>query len=152
MGPADLSWGWTDSALTIVCDSPLPAGMLIQIDAACDGWFHGCDNFQIRIGRDTAAATVLDYYLRDCSSWTDPPRDRKDLLRQQDLKLSAGKTGDSTAVRYQTIVRIPRCDAYGLSLQRGKTLAIRLGLQTVTDRWVWEELLERNAMMKVALK
>ncbi len=152
MGPADLSWAWTDSALTIACDAPLPAGVLIQIDASCDGWFHGFDNFQIRIGRDTVAATVLDYYLRDCSSWTDPPRDRKDLLRPQDLKLIAGKTGDSTAVRYQTIVRIPRCDAYGLSLQRGKTIAIRLGLQTATDRWVWEELLERNAMMKVALK
>lgn len=152
MGAADLSWGWTDSALIIVCDAPRPAGMLVQIDASCDGWFHGFDNFQIRIGRDTAAATVLDYYLRDCSSWTDAPRDRKDLLKESELGVRATKTGDSTAVRYQTIVKIPKCDACGLALYRGKSIAIRLGLQAVPDRWVWEELLERNAMIKVVLK
>jgi len=146
------SWGWTDSALHIGCDAPLPVNLLIQIDAKCDGWFHGFDNFQIRVGRDTSAATVIEYYLRDCSSSTDPPRDRKDLLKPADLVTFASRTGDSTLVRYQTVVRIPRCDAYGLDLRRGKSIAVRLGCQSVADRWVWDELFERNDMMKVSLK
>jgi len=152
MGAADLFWAWTDSALWIACDAPRPASLLLQIDATGDGWFHGFDNFQIRIARDTSAAKVVEYYLRDCSSWTDPPRDRKDLLRPEDLNVIASKTGDSSAVRYQTFVLIPRCDAYGLDLRRGALIALRLGLQTSADRWVWEELLERNAMVKVRLK
>jgi hypothetical protein len=46
---------------------------------------------------------------------------------------------------------IPRYDQFGLTLGPGKKISIRVGIQTTDDRWVWEELFERNYMMQVEL-
>jgi hypothetical protein len=147
-----------------------PANLLFQIDALSDGWFHGFDNIQCRVGVTNDSAKVLDYYLRDCSSWTDPPTDRKEILKPADLRVEflispdlSGRPDTSSrrfdsaralplSLRYKMTVRIPRGDTYGFTLQPGKTIAIRIGLQTAADRWVWDEMFERNYMMPVQLQ
>jgi len=165
---AEVRCGWDSSALIVRYDADSPAHLLLQIDAEADGWFHGFDNLQIRIAFDGDSVSVVDYYLRDCSSWTEVPEDRKDLLPISDLLVqtrsmvdTAGvgadrQVNDTTAVqpptRYEMTVRVPRLDEYGLNLGEGKEIAFRLGVQTRADRWVWHELFERNAMMVVKLK
>ncbi|MCK5571390.1 MAG: hypothetical protein KAJ12_01455, partial [Bacteroidetes bacterium] len=164
---AQFRCGWDSAAITIHYDATSAANLLFQIDANCDGWFHGFDNLQIRIAYDGDTVRVLDYYLRDCSSRTEVPEDRKDILQISDLVVETRSYVDTTATsrsrqgndstaapqtRYTMTIRVPRLDEYGLDLATGKQIAVRLGLQTVSDRWVWRELLERNAMMVVELR
>ena len=161
---------WNDSALVFGYTSATPENMLIQIDANDDGWFHGFDNFQIRVSYNSDTVKTVDYYLRDCSSWVNPPKDRKDILKLSDLKVEARRVvagpenhraidrlrppdeGPDRKPRYILSIRVPRNDSYGLDLRKGKKIAIRIGLQTSDDRWVWNELSERNYMMQVELK
>jgi hypothetical protein len=164
---ARIRCGWDSTAITIHYDASSASNLLFQIDANCDGWFHGFDNLQIRVAHGGDTARVLDYYLRDCSSWTEVPRDRKDILQPGDLLVETGTYIDTIAAvrngpgidttaalqkRYTMTIRVPRLDEYGLDLVTGKRIAVRLGLQTVSDRWLWNELLERNAMMVVELR
>jgi hypothetical protein len=148
---AEIRWWWTADALWISSVTDRPEGLLVQIDAACDGWFHGFDNYQVRV-RDGVRPEDPEYYLRDCSSWTDPPHDRKDILSPSLLGVTSAAEGDSAHPRSVLTVRIPRDEAHGLRLAPGEELGIRIGVQTVNDRWMWEELCERNYMMKVRLR
>jgi hypothetical protein len=50
------------------------------------------------------------------------------------------------------LLSVSRNESYGLDLYPAKHIAIRLGVQTKEDRWVWDELFERNDMMTVELK
>jgi len=151
---ATFSAGWTETGLRFDCASDKPVNLLIQIDAENDGWFHGFDNFQIRILNDGDSAKAADYYLRNCSSWTDPPHDRRDILKLSDLQLIAQKpeSPKSSVRQYRISVVIPKNESYGLSMKSGKKIGIRLGVQTSTDFWVWNEMFERNYMMQVTLR
>ncbi|TSA24148.1 hypothetical protein D4R75_01945 [bacterium] len=53
---------------------------------------------------------------------------------------------------FAVVLRVPRNDRYGFRLERGKRFSIRLGVQSSTDLWVWEELYERNYMMQIELQ
>ncbi len=145
---------WQDSALLLSVLSDKPSTLLFQIDADNDGWFHGFDNFQIRILSYGDSAKLADYYLRDCSSWVNPPKDKRDILRTTDLVLSSEKLAQpkDSMYYYRLALRIPRTDRFGLQLVRGKKLSIRLGVQATMDLWVWDELFERNYMMQVELR
>jgi hypothetical protein len=146
---------WDDRFLYFKANTDKPANLLIQIDANNDGWFHGFDNFQARVMNNGDSTWVADYYLRDCSSWKDPPKDRRDILRRSDLIISSGiDTVHSPGgkVSYSVTVKIPRNDTYGLQLKPGKRMSVRFGLQTKTDLWVWDELFERNYMMQIRLQ
>ena len=146
---AELSLGWSDSTFLLSCISDKPANLLFQIDANNDGWFHGFDNLQIRVLNFGDSVKTADFYLRDCSSWTDPPRDRRDILKSDRLIVMQDRTTDN---RHLLTLKIPRDDRYGFNLRRGKKIGLRIGLQTVTDLWVWDELFERNDMMQVTLR
>jgi hypothetical protein len=127
-------------------------GFLLQIDATDDGWFHGFDNTQIRIRYTKDSTAVVDYYLRDCSSWSASPRDRKDILSASELPIfSDSHPLPGGLARTRLVIRIPGDNTYGPVLLAGKQMAIRIGLQTSEDRWVWKELFERNYMMTVRL-
>ena len=130
--------------------------ILLQIDGENDGWFHGFDNWQIRVACHPDSVTVIDYYLRDCSSWTDPPRDRKDILPAGELIAAPVNTHSFDSSYHGPLhglhIAIPAGNHYGLTLFRGKKMGIRIGIQTTDDRWVWNELFERNYMMQVELK
>ncbi|MFH0988795.1 MAG: hypothetical protein V1799_02125 [bacterium] len=141
---------WTDSSLILSTSSDKHVNILFQIDAQNDGWFHGFDNIQLRLHTAGDSMRVGDYYLRDCSSFTDPPRDRRDILHTSNLSLSLKR--DSKSRRYVMTIAIPKNELYGLTLAKGKKLGIRLGVQTTADLWVWEELFERNYMMSVELQ
>ena len=54
--------------------------------------------------------------------------------------------------RHTVTVRIPRRDDYHFNLTAGKRIAVRLGVQRDADRWVWQELFERNKMMVLELR
>ncbi len=147
---------WDDSFLyagyTTAVSEGDSIGFLFQIDASNDGWFHGFDNTQIRVRWSRDSATVLDYYLRDCSSWSEPPADRKEILRKEDLQVSAvSSEAPGIGRTVALVIRVPGNSRYGPFLHDGARQAIRLGLQTSEDRWVWNELFERNAMMSVSL-
>lgn len=148
---ATLYIAWSEWSLLLSYKVDKPANLLFQIDADNDGWFHGLDNFQIRLLHSGDSVKVADYYLRDCSSWTDPPRDRRDILKATELAVawSIPSPGND---QYEVTLTIPRNDKYGLTFVRGKKFSIRLGLQTSTDLWVWDELFERNYMMQVELR
>ena len=139
---------WDDRFLYFCAVTDKPANILIQIDAANDGWFHGFDNFQARVMNNGDSVWVADYYLRDCSSWTVSPKDRRDILRVSDLTISSTRTDSSRIVT----ILIPRNDKYGLNLVPGKQMSVRFGLQTKTDLWVWDELFERNYTMQITLR
>ncbi|MEK6756820.1 MAG: hypothetical protein AABZ02_11775 [Bacteroidota bacterium] len=141
--------GWNDSAFYISYRADKQVNVLFQIDADNDGWFHGFDNFQIRLVQTGDSVKVADYYLRDCSSWTDPPKDRRDILQTSDPTLTW--TSPSQGNYVATLV-IPRNERFGLKLAKGKRIGIRIGVQTATDLWVWDEMFERNYMMSVTLK
>ena len=151
---AQFSFGWQDSAFYFSASTNKPANVLLQIDADNDGWFHGFDNFQIRVLNNGDSIRVADFYLRDCSSSVNPPKDRRDILRITDLGIHSEILPASTDSAYtrRIVLRIPRNERYGLTLKQGKKLSIRLGIQTTTDFWVWEELFERNHMMQVELR
>lgn len=168
---AMISAGWTDSALYVSVEADKPSTFLLQIDGNADGWFHGFDNLQVRVSFTGAKPEVIDDYLRDCSSWREPPHDRKDVLKSSDLTVWGSLRSDTTHTsaleraagdssesifrveehRILTL-RIARQDVYGLSFTSGKHLAVRFGLQSVPDRWVWDELFERNSMMMLELR
>ena len=146
---------WDDRYLYFRANTNEPANLLIQIDADNDGWFHSFDNFQGRVMNNGDSTWVADYYLRDCSSWKDAPKDRRDIVKRSDLIItsrvdtaqsSGGKTG------YSVTVQIPRNDKYGMQLEPGKKMSVRFGLQTRADLWVWDELFERNYMMTITLQ
>jgi hypothetical protein len=155
----DIRCGWTSDSLHVTIRpevanrTPARFSVLFQIDAKSDGWFHGFDNFQVRVQATPDSLKTVDYYLRDCSSWTEPPRDRKDILNTNDLLLRRlysshtldADSGEIVGIRFA----IPRYDQFGLTLEPGKKISIRVGIQTTDDRWVWEELFERNYMMQV---
>ena len=145
---------WTDSALCLSVRTDRPVNLLAQIDADNDGWFHGFDNFQIRVLNGGDSAQIADYYLRDCSSWVNSPEDRRDILKFANLGLSIEKLSPSPEMPYRQRLdlRIPRNDHYGLALNRGKKLSLRIGVQAQTDLWIWNELFERNYMMQVELR
>jgi hypothetical protein len=152
---AQLHLAWTDSALYLSSVSTTPVNLLLQIDANNDGWFHGFDNIQIRILNSHDSATVADYYLRDCSSWVDPPEDRRDILRKRDLRIireMLSESNNETPGSYRLVVCVPRNDKYGFRLQKGHQFGIRIGVQSTTDLWMWDELFERNYMMPLTLK
>lgn len=151
---ATLHVGWTDSALLVSCVSSIPVNLLLQIDADNDGWFHGFDNYQIRILNKGDSARVADFYLRDCSSWTDPPRERRDILHASDLQLRSqmSPAPGQQGATYQITFVVPRDNMHSLDLKPGKRLGIRFGVQSQTDLWVWNELFERNRMMQVTLR
>lgn len=168
---ADLFAGWDDEFLYFEYEADTPAHLLLQIDANADGWFHGFDNFQIRILSYEDSMKVASFYLRDCSSWVSSPKDRNDLLKQTDLKVHAEKRSYQVAGRaiprrirgaftqtpirqdrYILVVKVPRNDRYGLELRSGKKIAFRVGLQKTVDLWVWNELFEKNYMMQVELQ
>jgi hypothetical protein len=144
--------------LELDAESQKERNILLQIDANNDGWFHGFDNFQIRARLSDTSAQVIECYLRDCASWTDPPKDRKEILDSSWLLVSwerypknaLFRLGESSHSRL--IMRIPKNERYGLDLRSGKRLSLRLGVQSTDDRWVWNELFERNYMMQVELK
>jgi hypothetical protein len=142
--------GWNREGMTMAvqCNTPPPPflGVLIQIDAENDGWFHGFDNYQLRASLSDDSMSVAEFYLRDCSSRINPPGDRKDILHHEDVTLVR-----DALKRGSFFIRIPADPAHGLTMEKGKRLAIRLGIQSTPDRWVWVELLERNAMMPVEL-
>jgi hypothetical protein len=140
---------WSDSTMNFDFDIPDTAGVLIQIDANNDGWFHGFDNLQIRLKATADSVAVVDCYLRDCSSWTNPPKDRKEILPSTWLGVHRDARRDSYSI---VSLSIPRLNSYGLDFYSGKKFALRLGVQTTADRWVWNELFERNYMMTVELK
>jgi len=147
---------WDDSSLyagyTRKGKSSDTVGFLFQIDAANDGWFHGFDNTQIRIRRTGDSTTVVDYYLRDCSSWSDSPGDRKDILSTSNLPVvSLTRPLPDGSSSLTLVAKIPRNSGYGLDLVPGKRMSLRMGIQTSEDRWVWKELFERNFMMTVEL-
>lgn len=124
------------------------ASLLICLSAnalAQTTWFHGSDNFQIRLTHSGDSVKVADYFLRDPSSWTEPPKDRRDILKPADLGVawSLPSAGNSD---YDVTLEIPRNDKYGLKLVRGKKFSVRIGLQTSTDLWVWNELFERKGV------
>ena len=146
---ASLAAFWSDSGLVVQTLCSRPENVLIQIDADNDGWFHGHDNIQVRVSDDGLRAQVLDLVLRDCSSWSRPPRDRRDILPASVIHVHADSTrAGSTTLRRLTII-IPPIPSWDFSLRRGKTVALRFGVQTVTDPWVWDEFFERNYMMPV---
>lgn len=151
---ATISAGWSQSGLRFECTSERPLNLLIQIDADDDGWFHGFDNFQIRILNDGDSARVADFYLRDCSSWTDSPRDRRDILKLSDLRLTSEmpQASRQSSGLFRVSVSIPEYAKYGLTMKSGKKIGIRIGVQTVTNFWVWNEMFERNYMMQVTLQ
>lgn len=141
--------------------------LLFQIDANNDGWFHGFDNFQIRVRLQDSSDKVTECYLRDCSSWTDPPQDSKDILdstwlsvRRERFILPVPGHGVPpwrppdflTRRDLFCLMRVPANEKHGLDLIPGKQLSVRIGVQTTEDRWVWDELFERNYMMTVELK
>jgi hypothetical protein len=147
---------WDDSSLfagyTHTGKASDTLGFLLQIDAANDGWFHGFDNTQIRVRHTMDSDTVVDYYLRDCASWIDPPRDRKDILTTNSLPVvSDSRLLPDGRISTRLIIRISGNPTYGPALIPEARMAIRLGFQTVEDRWVWKELFERNFMMSVRL-
>jgi len=146
---------WDDRYLYFKTNTDKPANVLIQIDADNDGWFHGFDNTQIRVMNNGDSSWVADYYLRDCSSWTDSPKDRRDILKKTDLPISSTVSTElNPADRkvYSLTVRVPRHDAFRLDLKQGKNMSVRFGLQTKTDLWVWDELFQRNYMMPIELQ
>ncbi len=168
---ADVYLGWDDRYFYVRYEADRPANLLLQIDANADGWFHGFDNIQARIFTNEDSLSVADFYLRDCSSWTKAPSDRRDIVNRTDLIVDVEKqgvqiTGRGVRIRgrgvlpqarvrvdtYILTVKVPALPSHGMNLERGKKLGIRLGLQTVPDLWVWHELFERNYMMKVELQ
>jgi hypothetical protein len=148
---ATISLAWEESSLLLSFKADKPVNVLCQIDADNDGWFHGFDNFQIRLLHSGDSMQVADYYLRDCSSWADPPRDRRDILDRRELGVSWSFPSPEKN-EFEVTLKIPRNDKYGLRLVPGKKLSIRLGVQTASDLWVWDELFERNYMMQVELR
>jgi hypothetical protein len=150
---ATLTTAWSPTGLNVRIATSTPVNALLQIDAENDGWFHGFDNYQLRVHALDSAARVQEYYLRDCSSWSDPPRDRKDILDSSSVTVARETdfaVDDSPL--YELTLVIPPDPAHGLEFKPGKRFAYRLGVQTVDDRWVWEELFERNSMLSVALR
>ncbi|MCF8354705.1 MAG: fibronectin type III domain-containing protein, partial [Melioribacteraceae bacterium] len=145
---SQLSLAWTESNLYFKSESTKPVNIMLNIDAEGDGWFHGLDNIQIRISNDGTKSEVVEYYLRDCSSWTAPPKDIRDVLSTDNLKYDI----EDNDGNIETIIAIPNLPEYGFDLSSGKEFGIRIGLQTSTDRWVWDELFERNYMMLMKLK
>ena len=151
---ARLFLAWTDTALILGLESATPVNLLAQLDANNDGWFHGFDNYQLRILCTNDSASVADFYLRDCSSWTNSPKDRRDILQPSHLGITYEPTNtqENDARRRRLVVRIPSDQRHGLSLKPGKKLSVRFGVQSQTDLWVWDELFERNYMMQVELQ
>lgn len=152
---------WDDQFLYFRATTDKPANLLIQVDADNDGWFHGFDNFQMRVLNNGDSTWVADYYLRDCSSWTISPPDRRDILRVSDLLVSSvshAQNHPSRGKEYSVTVKIPRNDNCGLQLEQGKKISVRFGLQSAVDLqvwdelWVWDELFERNYMMQIELR
>jgi hypothetical protein len=146
---------WDDQFLSFGAITDKPANILIQIDAENDGWFHGFDNFQARVMNNGDSVWVADYYLRDCSSWTVSPKDRRDILKRSDLQISSTVIGGKSArgdSAHAVTIKVPRNDKFGLNLVPGKKMSVRFGLQTKTDLWVWDEPFERNYTMQITLR
>jgi len=144
---------WSDTALMLRVATAVPVNLLFQIDAENDGWFHGFDNYQLRVHARDSAARVQEYYLRDCASRNDPPKDRKDILSADAVTVTREVTHAMDDSEVFTLgVMLPPDPAHGLELRPGKRLAIRVGVQTEDDRWVWQELFERNHMLSIELR
>ena len=168
---ADVYAGWDDRYFYVRYEADRPAHILVQVDANADGWFHGFDNIQSRILAYEDSLSVASFYLRDCSHWIQPPKDRRDILKNSDLLVDVQKqgievTGRPVRIRgrgifsplrtridtYVLTAKIPRLPVYGFDLHHGKKIGLRIGLQTTADLWVWHELFERNYMMEVKLQ
>lgn len=124
-------------------------GFLFQIDAAGDGWFHGFENTQVRIRWTGDSVRVQDYYLRDCSSWSDPPRDRKDILSTEHLRVEHMARPSGGGEQFVLLARIPFDAVHGPFRDSARAMRVRFGFQRAEDRWVWEEACERNVMIAV---
>lgn len=124
-------------------------GFLLQIDAAGDGWFHGFENTQVRIRWTGDSIRVQDYYLRDCSSWSDPPQDRKDILTAQHLRVEHMTRSSGGGEQFVLLVRVPFDAVHGPFRDAARAMRVRFGFQRAEDRWVWEEAWERNVMIAV---
>lgn len=148
---ADLYFDWNETGLLFGYDANRLVNFLIQIDANVDGWFHGFDNFQIRVHSTDDSVEVVDYYLWDCSSWSVAPAARREILNPEELVVRNHQY-ENPEKRYTLSVKILPNPEHGLALKNGKKLAIRIGLQTVDDRWIWNELFERNDMMTLELR
>ncbi|HXX62641.1 MAG TPA: hypothetical protein VEO56_02490, partial [Bacteroidota bacterium] len=163
--------GWTDSALYLRVESDTPSALLLQIDGNSDGWFHGFDNTDLRVSYGTRGPEVIDAFVRDCSSPDHPPNERRDVFHGEALRvwgstyqdtLSRPSTEEAAdhpsvgALRIAThrvlTLRLARQDAYGLDFRRGKQIAMRLCLQSLSGVHAWEELFDRNYMMTLELK
>ena len=157
LGSLDVVWsmGWTPDSLVVEMSTSAPASILFQLDADNDGWFHGADNVQIRIVSEGDSVRVADAYLRDCSSWIQPPKDRRDLLTPADIRFQSWRirTASVPALRGDVIrFVIPRSEKYGRVWEKGRRVALRCAVQAETDLWVWDEFFERNDMPTFQLR
>ncbi|MBD3409876.1 MAG: hypothetical protein GF419_06675 [Ignavibacteriales bacterium] len=142
---AEVSLAYDDERVYAKFVTPQPANVLFQIDADDDGWFHGHDNIQTRVAAD---GEVLGAWALNSASFVKPPKRDDESVTKDDLFTSLEDTDDG----YVAIVGVPKNEALGLKLEEGEKIAVRFGTQRSADRWIWDELFERNYLMTITLR
>lgn len=125
---------WDDNYLYVASKTNAPTDLLVILDGAGDGWFHGSDNFEITAKRARGTAgptlTVSRYQSQGAPGVAGTP------LVATESSAFVMKAG--TALPYYTYeICIPRSAVPGLELKSGEKFGIKVAVGVGTQEVVW---------------
>lgn len=121
---------WDDNNLYVASRSSAPTDLLVILDAANDGWFHGSDNYELAARKALPGAgptlSVSRYQSQGAKGTASAP------LTAAESSAFTMKVG-SSADEYVCEMAIPKSAVHGLDLRPGRKIGIRVAIGVGTE-------------------
>ena len=124
---------WDRKNIYAAATSDKPIDLVVAIDANSDGWFHGQDNYEVKVvrsGEQGHTLTVSRYQSRSTTSPEPVP------VTEVEASYVQMKSGVANGV-YSIEVCIPAKLIRGLKLEPGRKLGLQIAAKTSADESGW---------------
>lgn len=124
---------WDSKFLYMAITSSKPVDAMVLIDANDDGWFHGEDNYEVRVVRQadgTMAKQVLRYESRNTSVILPAP------VTENEASQVEFKTSNTNGLS-QVEIKVPEFLIRNFKLADNKKIGLQIAVRTATDENSW---------------
>ncbi len=124
---ADTYLNWDEGHLYFALRSSRPVTLHLDLDAANDGWFHGSDNYRIRVSPKelSGEGVPVDVAIFDWDKFFATPQVyvywNREKVTVQQLRLAEEREGKWYVLK----VAVPRSEATSLRLAPGRRMGIK---------------------------
>lgn len=124
---------WDDDNLYLAAKSAVPADLMVMLDANNDGWYHGEDNYELKIMRGEGDARTLTVSLYESKNAKTPTPSVVSQEAAGAVEMKSAKTADG----YMCEMRIPAALCRGFRLGAGRKVGLRMAFNTSADDSGW---------------